>query len=175
MCVYISWQLCLGFIQWLPLLVSTYIFHNFSIYSVYHLKRTIITYYGTKLKSEAGQSPSNRLSQPFPWHSNQGQSWLLGRCSCLCAKAVQVRTWRINQQNVCSFWSITSHRNNLLLFRVVFWVILPCKMIVDRYFRGAYCLHHQGRNDNDNLLLFVRNLAMPMSTGEYWIRQQYTD
>jgi hypothetical protein len=25
---------------------------------------------------------------------------------------------------------------------VVFWVILPCKMIVDRRFRGAYCLHH---------------------------------
>jgi hypothetical protein len=25
-----------------------------------------------------------------------------------------------------------------------FWDILPCKMIVDRRFRGAYCLHHQG-------------------------------
>jgi hypothetical protein len=31
------------------------------------------------------------------------------------------------------------------MFRVVFWDILPCKMIVDRGFRGAYCLHHQGR------------------------------
>jgi hypothetical protein len=30
------------------------------------------------------------------------------------------------------------------MFRVVFWDILPCKMIVDRRFRGAYCLHHQG-------------------------------
>jgi hypothetical protein len=30
------------------------------------------------------------------------------------------------------------------MFRAVFWVILPCKMIVDRRFRGAYCLHHQG-------------------------------
>jgi hypothetical protein len=29
-------------------------------------------------------------------------------------------------------------------FRVVFWDTLPCKMIVDRRFRGAYCLHHQG-------------------------------
>jgi hypothetical protein len=29
-------------------------------------------------------------------------------------------------------------------FRAVFWVVLPCKMIVDRRFRGAYCLHHQG-------------------------------
>jgi hypothetical protein len=31
-----------------------------------------------------------------------------------------------------------------MMFRVVFWDILPCKMIVDRRFRGAYCLHHQG-------------------------------
>jgi hypothetical protein len=28
------------------------------------------------------------------------------------------------------------------MFRVVFWVILPCKMIFDRRFRGAYCLHY---------------------------------
>jgi hypothetical protein len=28
------------------------------------------------------------------------------------------------------------------MFRIVFWDILPCKMIVDRRFRGAYCLHH---------------------------------
>jgi hypothetical protein len=26
------------------------------------------------------------------------------------------------------------------MFRVVFWDILPGKMIVDRRFRGAYCL-----------------------------------
>jgi hypothetical protein len=31
-----------------------------------------------------------------------------------------------------------------MMFRVVFWDILPCKMIVDRRFRGVYCLHHQG-------------------------------
>jgi hypothetical protein len=31
------------------------------------------------------------------------------------------------------------------MFRAVFWDILPCKMIVVRRFRGAYCLHHQGR------------------------------
>jgi hypothetical protein len=28
------------------------------------------------------------------------------------------------------------------MFRIVFWDVLPCKMIVDRRFRGAYCLHH---------------------------------
>jgi hypothetical protein len=31
-----------------------------------------------------------------------------------------------------------------VLFRVVFWDMLPCKIIVDRRFRGTYCLHHQG-------------------------------
>jgi hypothetical protein len=29
-------------------------------------------------------------------------------------------------------------------FRIVFWDILPCKIIVDRRFRGTCCLHHQG-------------------------------
>jgi hypothetical protein len=31
------------------------------------------------------------------------------------------------------------------MFRIVFWDVLPCKMIVDRRSRGAYCLHHQGQ------------------------------
>jgi hypothetical protein len=25
-----------------------------------------------------------------------------------------------------------------------FWDISPCSLVVDRCFRGAYCLHHQG-------------------------------
>jgi hypothetical protein len=33
--------------------------------------------------------------------------------------------------------------HNTLTFRIVFWDILPCKMIIDWRFRGAYCLHHQ--------------------------------
>jgi hypothetical protein len=28
--------------------------------------------------------------------------------------------------------------------RIVFWDVLPCKIIVDRLFRGTCCLHHQG-------------------------------
>jgi hypothetical protein len=28
-------------------------------------------------------------------------------------------------------------------FRFVLWAVLPCKIIVDRRFRGTYCLHHQ--------------------------------
>jgi len=39
---------------------------------------------------------------------------------------------------------ILSKRVERMMFRAVFWVVLPCKMIVDRRFRGAYCLHHQG-------------------------------
>jgi hypothetical protein len=31
-----------------------------------------------------------------------------------------------------------------MMVRVVFRDILPCKMIVDRRFRGAYCHHHPG-------------------------------
>jgi hypothetical protein len=31
-----------------------------------------------------------------------------------------------------------------VMFKAVFWVVLPCKMIVDRRFRGTCCLHHQG-------------------------------
>jgi hypothetical protein len=32
---------------------------------------------------------------------------------------------------------------------IVFWDIAPCSHIeVDRHFRGAYCLHHQGNHDD---------------------------
>jgi hypothetical protein len=50
-------------------------------------------------------------------------------------------------QNFCDTQLVTentSHQTTPYLFRAVFWVILPCRMIVDRRFRGAYCLHHQG-------------------------------
>jgi hypothetical protein len=32
-----------------------------------------------------------------------------------------------------------------MMFRAVFWVILPCKMIFDRRLRGAYCRHNLKR------------------------------
>jgi hypothetical protein len=31
-----------------------------------------------------------------------------------------------------------------MMFRIVFWDVLPCKIIVDRRFRDVYCLRHQG-------------------------------
>jgi hypothetical protein len=30
-----------------------------------------------------------------------------------------------------------------MMFRIVFWDVLPCKMIIDRRFRDTYCLRHQ--------------------------------
>jgi hypothetical protein len=29
----------------------------------------------------------------------------------------------------------------------VFWGVVPCSLGVDRRFRGAYCLHHQGESN----------------------------
>jgi hypothetical protein len=45
---------------------------------------------------------------------------------------------------LASFGIIRDTKLSMRMFRAVFWVILPCKMIVDRRFRGAYSLHHQG-------------------------------
>jgi hypothetical protein len=36
--------------------------------------------------------------------------------------------------------------SKLMMFRAVFWVVLPCKMIVDRRFRGTCCLPSSGMN-----------------------------
>jgi hypothetical protein len=65
-----------------------------------------------------------------------------------------------------------------MMFRIVFWDILPCKMILDRRFRGTYCLHHQGWVDShftrqyipeDNsehlvqfVLLFLKAKSVPL-------------
>jgi hypothetical protein len=34
----------------------------------------------------------------------------------------------------------------------VFWDVVPCSLVkVDRRFRGAYCLHHEGDEGRENL------------------------
>jgi hypothetical protein len=40
-------------------------------------------------------------------------------------------------------------------FRFVFWDVLPCKMIVDRRFRGTCYLHHQGSTSQKTNLNFI--------------------
>jgi hypothetical protein len=46
-------------------------------------------------------------------------------------------------QNTLRFKVLTAAS---MKFRIVFWDVLLCKIIVDRRFRGTYCLHHQGWN-----------------------------
>jgi hypothetical protein len=62
--------------------------------------------------------------------------------------------------------TIISHTNSLILiqycvrfqvltaanmkFRIVFWDVLPCKIIADRRFRGTCCLHHPYDHPEDN-------------------------
>jgi hypothetical protein len=68
-------------------------------------------------------------------------------------------TWTQSQRTQCvpynhAFFIFTSKRWDYVRFqvltaasigfRIVFWDVLPCKIIADRRFRGACCLHHQG-------------------------------
>jgi hypothetical protein len=45
-----------------------------------------------------------------------------------------VWTQRLEEKSYVRFQVLTAS----MMFRVVFWVILPCKMIVDRRFRGTH-------------------------------------
>jgi hypothetical protein len=50
-----------------------------------------------------------------------------------------LRTWSLFLQIPIFFQNTICKK-----FRIVFCDVLPCKIIVDRRFRDAYCLHHQG-------------------------------
>jgi hypothetical protein len=68
-----------------------------------------------------------------PQHSLPPRAW---RMTSLWPRPIQLpaRQWYLFLANSVS----------CMMFRTVFWDVLPCKMIVDRRLRGAYCLHHQG-------------------------------
>jgi hypothetical protein len=67
------------------------------------------------------------------------------KCRCLYKKYFLKEWYWIHGEGIEKLNSlITSVKHTCKMFRAVFWVVLPCKMIVDRRFRGAYCLHHQG-------------------------------
>jgi hypothetical protein len=51
---------------------------------------------------------------------------------------------RLPFQVLWLLWNVARCKSKWFMFGIVFWDVLPCKMIVDRRFRGAYCLHHQG-------------------------------
>jgi hypothetical protein len=40
-----------------------------------------------------------------------------------------------------------ARKQECMKFRIVFWDVLSCKIIVDRRFRGTFCLHHQGLSE----------------------------
>jgi hypothetical protein len=51
-------------------------------------------------------------------------------------------------------------------FRIVFWDVLPRKIIVDRRFRGTCCLHHEG-----SYLMMEAALTSETSVDNYFTRQ----
>jgi hypothetical protein len=52
-------------------------------------------------------------------------------------------------------------------FRIVFWDILLCKIIVDRRLKGTCCLHHQGRSSQ----MMKASLTSETSVDNYFTRQ----
>jgi hypothetical protein len=44
----------------------------------------------------------------------------------------------------CSVWLALVEANMVTVKIRAFWDIVLCSLGVDRRFRGAYCLHHQG-------------------------------
>jgi hypothetical protein len=70
--------------------------------------------------------------------------WVVTPCRLVGRYQHFGETYRLHLQGFgpTSSHGVTTHKNKM--FRIAFWDVLPCKMIVDRGFRGAYCLHHQG-------------------------------
>jgi hypothetical protein len=52
--------------------------------------------------------------------------------------------YKCNMPALLSINLYNTHYIINLSFRIVFWDVLLCKIIVDRRFKGACCLHHQG-------------------------------
>jgi hypothetical protein len=61
-------------------------------------------------------------------------------------------TWMVVREGVIVFSSRESFKFYMLVTRrtvdlkmTVFWGVAPCSLVeIDRHFRGAYCLYHQG-------------------------------
>jgi hypothetical protein len=59
-----------------------------------------------------------------------------------CAKAAYLKNALSLTVHSIKTSKHTCNTRKRMMFRVVFWDILPCKIIVNRRFRGVYCLHH---------------------------------
>jgi len=64
---------------------------------------------------------------------------------CIIRATMESVTISKTSPNFTRTYDATIKKTVIITFRAVFWVVLPCKYIVDRRFRGAYCLHHQKR------------------------------
>jgi hypothetical protein len=69
-----------------------------------------------EMNSETSSVMGSPILPPPPSHRNQHH--LVARPLLVppCSEAVQVRTWFIYEQNMCTIWNIPSHRNRLLPF-----------------------------------------------------------
>jgi hypothetical protein len=80
--------------------------------------------------------PTLRPTQPLQWVPGIKR----GRGVTLTTHHL-VPSSRMGRSYIVRFQVLTAAS---MMFIAVFWVVLPCKMIVDRRFRGTCCLHHQG-------------------------------
>jgi hypothetical protein len=59
-----------------------------------------------------------------------------------------------------------------LKFRIVFWVVLQCKIIVDRRFRGTRCLHHQVCTSETSVDNYFTRQYIPEDNSELHTRRR---
>jgi hypothetical protein len=73
---------------------------------------------------------------------------LLWKCNKLIVTQLELLRYYRNavKDLTChNIQQVLGRLKSVMMFRIVFWDVLPCKMIVDRRFRGAYWLHHPRR------------------------------
>jgi hypothetical protein len=92
-------------------------------------------------------SVQNQLSsrvQSKMWRTKCERLWFYPLV-CKLVKLCQplARTWIEGVWKQCAMESNRMEKELGLKFRIVFWDVLPCKIIVDRRFRGTCCLQHQ--------------------------------
>jgi hypothetical protein len=81
-----------------------------------------------------------KFSRRRVW-SSESSSGMYCRVKWLSTDVSEVRAASIIPNFYVRFQVLTAAS---MKFRIVFWDVLPCKIIVDRVFRGTCCLHHQG-------------------------------
>jgi hypothetical protein len=108
------------------------------------IKLFITHKFGRAMAHVVGRRPLNSEAWVRAWVSQCGISdeqndSRTGYCNSSGFSLNIIPPWLSTMKNrtVVRFQVLTAAS---VMFRVVFWVILPCKMIVDRRFRGAYCL-----------------------------------